>query len=441
MNQILKPGQSVYTESSRMACEVEHFLGSGSQGEVYRASLGGRPLALKWYFPASASFEQRAALETLIKKGPPNEKFLWPMELVSAPDVQGFGYIMPLREPRYKGIVDMMKRRVEPSFRALTTAGLDLSHSYLQLHSKGLCYRDISFGNVFFDPHTGEALICDNDNVAVDGDIKSGVLGTPRFMAPEVVRGEALPSIQTDLFSLAVLLFYMFMVHHPLEGRKEVSIRCFDLPAMTKLYGTEPVFIFDPDDASNRPVPGYHDNALVFWPIYPQFLRNFFTKAFTEGLRDPDRGRVRESEWRAAIVRLRDAIVYCSRCSAENFYDADALKVAGGKPAPCWSCKKEIQFPPRICIGKHVILLNHDAQLFPHHIDDQRMYDFSQPIATVTRHPTDSHIWGLKNLSGTKWVSTLSDGRTIKDVEPERSIALAVGTKIHFGSAEGEICL
>ena len=39
-------------------------------------------------------------------------------------EVPGFGYIMPLRAPRYKGIVDLMKRRIEPSVRALTTAGL-----------------------------------------------------------------------------------------------------------------------------------------------------------------------------------------------------------------------------------------------------------------------------------------------------------------------------
>ncbi len=440
MNQILKPGQTVQTEMTGLPCTVEQFLGGGGQGEVYRAKLGGKVVALKWYFPASATPEQRAALEMLVKKGPPNEKFLWPMELSSAQGVPGFGYIMPLRESRYKGIVDLMKRRIEPTFRALTTAGLDLSHSYLQLHAEGLCYRDISFGNVFFDPDTGDVLICDNDNVTVDGEAEGGVLGTPRFMAPEVVRGDALPSTQTDLFSLAVLLFYMFMVHHPLEGKRELEIHCLDLPAMTKLYGTDPLFIFDPDDDSNRPVPGCHVNALAFWPIYPQFLRDLFTQAFTEGIRDPQNGRVRESEWRAAMVRLRDSIVYCAHCGAENFYDADALRASGGKPGSCWSCRKEIQLPPRIRIGDNIVMLNHDTQLFLHHIDDQKMYDFSQPIAAVTQHPKDPSMWGLKNLSDEKWVITAADG-TIKDVEPGRSARLVVGVRVNFGKTEGEIRL
>ncbi len=440
MNQILKPRQTVRTETSGTNCTVEQFLGGGGQGEVYRASLSGKPVALKWYFPAAATPEQRAALETLVKKGPPNDRFLWPVALASAADVPGFGYVMPLRKPRYKSIMDLMKRRTEPTFCALATAGLDLAHSFLQLHTRGLCYRDISFGNVFFDPDTGDVLICDNDNVAVDGEAVGGVLGTPRFMAPEIVCGEALPGTQTDLFSLAVLLFYMFMLHHPLEGKKEAAIKCLDLPAMTRLYGTHPVFIFDPQDASNRPVPGYHDNALVFWPLYPQFLRDHFTKAFTGGIRDPEHGRVRESEWRAAMVRLRDSIVYCAHCGAENFYDAAALKASGGAPGACWSCQQEIQLPARMRIGRHVVMLNHDTRLFPHHVDARKLYDFSQSVAAVTQHPKDPRIWGLKNLSGEKWVITAADG-TIKDVPPGRSLTLAAGTKINFGQAEGEIRL
>ena len=111
-------------------------------------------------------------------------------------------------------------------------------------------------------------------------------------MAPEVVRGDDLPSTQTDLFSLAVLLFLILMNHHPLDGRKETEIHCFDLQAMTRLYGCEPVFIFDPADESNRPLPGYHDNALAYWPIYPRFLQEKFIQSFTAGIERPeDRGQ------------------------------------------------------------------------------------------------------------------------------------------------------
>lgn len=438
MGQILEPMQAVLGESSGMSCEVKEFLHGTGRGEVYRANLGGESAALIWYFPNQATQEQREAIEALVKIGPPNEQFLWPMELTSAVGVPGFGYVMPLRDARYKGIVDMMKRRIEPTFRALATAGMGFCECILHLHSRRLCYYpSIEFGSVAFDPTTGEVIIPWDDNLIADGAANTAGLGTPRFLAPEVLRGEALPSMTADLYSLAVLLFYMFILDHPLEGKKESEIKCFDLAAMVKLYGMDPLFIFDPNDRSNEPVPGYHDNAIAFWPIYPQFLRDTFIKAFTDGIRDPKTGRVRESEWRSVMVRLRDSIFYC-RCGVENFYDAEALKASGGNPGLCWSCNKDLQLPARIRIGKNVVMLNYTAQLFPHHVDEKKIYDFSKPIAEMTQHPTHPSIWGLRNLSDAKWVSKLADG-TIKDVDPGRTVSLAVGTKILFGKSEGEI--
>ena len=242
---LLKTGQVVNTESAGMACKIEKLLGSGGQGEVYQADLMGQPVAVKWYHPHYLPHDRglRERLEAAIESGFPNDKFLWPMEIVVARNLQGFGYVMPLRDPKYRGLVEMMGGRIEPSFRALTTAGFELADSFHELHSKGLCYRDISFGNIFLNPDNGDVLICDNDNVDIDLQGAGAISGTPSFMAPEIVRGEAKPSTRTDLFSLAVLLFYMLIVHHPLDGKKESEIKILDLPARKKLYGIEPVFI------------------------------------------------------------------------------------------------------------------------------------------------------------------------------------------------------
>ena len=437
MSNMLKPEQNVQTELSGVQCSIEDFLGGGTQGEVYKAKVGGKPMALKWYLPASANNEQRTVIKNLIAIGPPNAKFLWPIDIVTSAYVDGFGYIMQLRESKYKCIVDLLDRSAEPTFRALAISGFQLAHSYLQLHSQGLCYRDISHGNVFFDPNTGDVLICDNDNVVVNGQPTGNILGTPRFMAPEIVSGEKSPSRQTDLYSLAVLLFYMFMVHHPLEGKLEADIKCLDLPAMNKLYGTNPVFIFDPDDESNRPVPGYQDNAIIFWKLYPDFLLDLFARSFTVGLHDPDK-RIQESEWRLAMTRLRDSIIYCSSCGRQNMYDSEKLKSSQNNMLRCWACDREIVLPFRMRINRNIVMLNYDTQLFYHHIDRDKMYDFSAPVAEVARHPTDSTIWGLRNLTGEKWVVTTAEGR-IYDVDPGRSCTLSSGIRINFGKMEGEI--
>ena len=93
-----------------------------------------------------------------------------------------------------------------------------------------------------------------------------------------------------------------------------------------------------------------------------------------------------------------------------------------------------------IRIGKSVVMLNHDAELFPHHIDEGQLYDFSAPVAAVAVHPASPNVWGLKNLTKEKWFISTSEGK-VKDVLPEQSVTLAVGTKIQFGKTEGEIRL
>lgn len=438
MSELLKIGQTVYTDSSNAPCKIEKFLGGGGQGEVYQARLGNNPVAVKWYFPhyyPHQDPELKTRLEMAIKRGAPNDRFLWPQELVTAERTPTFGYVMPLREPRFKNLNDMMAGRANPGFRAVATAGFELANSYSKLHANGLCYKDISFGNVFLDPDSGEIRVCDNDNVDVNGKV-GAIGGTQGFMAPEVELGKTPPNTHTDLHSLAVLLFYMFMMGHPLNGKREYEIRCLNPAAKRKLYGEEPLFIFDPSDSSNAPVPGEHDNPLAHWPIYPQALQNLFTRSFTISLRDPST-RVREEEWKKAMIRLRDSIIYCGRCDRENFYDMDKMKAAGGKPGVCWNCQAELQLPPRIRIGTEVTMLNRDSALYPHHIDPDRKYDFSKPMACMNQNPKDGR-WGLKNTGADNWTTTFPDGR-IMDIEGGRSVPVAVGIKINFGKVEGEV--
>jgi hypothetical protein len=59
-------------------------------------------------------------------------------------------------------------------------------------------------------------------------------------------------------------------------------------------------------------------------------------------------------------------------------------------------------------------------------------------VAEVNRNPKDPSILGLHNCSQQVWVATLANGQQ-RRIECDRSIKLAVGTKINFGTIEGEI--
>ena len=438
MKSMPQVGDKIKVELANQYYTIIKKIGDGAQGQVYQVEKDGCKLALKWYKSSKATVKQRKIIRELIRIGSPCARFLWPIDLAISDKINGFGYVMELRDQNYKSISQLVARKVEPSFRVLCTIGYQLADSYRQLHSRGYCYRDINFNNIFFEPETGDILICDNDNVGIDGVSEASVLGTQRFMAPEVVAGDKKPNTNTDLFSLAVLLFYIFINNHPLHGKQESEIRCFDLPAMKKIYGEEPIFIFDPEDESNRPDPAEHQNAILSWPIYPEFFKKLFIQSFTEGLTNPNH-RVREGQWRRMMLRLLDSIFYCSHCNAENFFDP--VKIKDKKQKRCWNCKQKLELPYRIVLNNKVentIMLTHDAKLYPHHLKPAKKRDFSKALAEIVQHPQDASIWGLKNLSTTSWQVTTKQGKE-KEVNPGQSAVLMSQVKIDFGKIVGEI--
>ncbi len=433
MHNSFKINQRVISKS-RKTITIVKFLGSGGQGEVYEVLVDSRRLALKWYFMQTGTEKQQKMIEKLIKTGKPDERFLWPTDLIEISNKKSFGYLMPLRPYQFSNIVDLMKRRIEPTFDSVVTACIQLADSFYRLHQKELCYRDISFGNFFFHSRTGDVLICDNDNVTHTKISDSGVLGTPRFMAPEVVKGIGKPNAKTDLFSLSILIFYMLVMHHPLEGKKEKNIKCFDLPAMTKLYGDEPIFIYDPFNSANRPVPGYHDNAIAFWPIYTDRIRKLFIQTFVKGAHAPAK-RVGEDVWREALIDLKNSITICG-CGRENFYDVHKLKLK--QVNKCWGCKLEIKPPARLRIGDEVIVLNLNTKLYGHHLIKREKYRFKKILAEVVPHPKLRDIAGLKNLSKEAWTITTKANKT-HVIEFGKSFTIEDGVKIQFGEYEGII--
>lgn len=427
---MLSIGSIVRLAPSGQALRVEALLGEGGQGTVYSATPvdgSGPPMALKWYFPSKATPSQHAMITNVVDAGAPDDRFLWPESMaVSDDDRTTFGYVMAIRDPSYMSMAAFMRGAADTTFANLARVGFELADSFLNLHSQGMCYRDISFGNLFIDPADGAVLICDNDNVSTTGSTDAQVVGTPYFMAPEILRREAPPSADTDLYSLAVLLFYLLILHHPLEGNQTLQSGSWDAEALIEHFGTRPCFIFDPANETNRPDPGEHANALAFWPIYPQFVRDLFTQSFTQGLTDPKNGRVRESVWRRAMLRLADSVVLCPACGAEAFF---------GGARTCWRCGSALWYPPRIDVAGNTVMLNASTTLTRHHLRNDLRTD--EVVAEVTQHPEDPNRWGLRNLGLVPW--QVCSGDTRSEIVPGRAVALTPDLEIDFGGPTGVI--
>lgn len=407
--------------------EVLQKLGEGGQGIVYKVKYNGKELALKWYFGSKLSNPDKfyRNIENNIKQGAPTASFLWPLEITEYFE-GSFGYLMELRPSEYKDFsLFLLAKARFASIDAIINAALCITNGFRALHNRGFSYQDLNDGNFFVNPQTGDVLICDNDNVAPYGE-NLGIAGKCRYMAPEVVMGKKRPDVHTDRFSLAVVLYLLLFLNHPLEGKRTMC-PCLTEELERKFYGSEPVFVWDSSDESNRPVRGVHVNEIKFWPVYPKFVRDTFEEAFSKASMTGDDAthRVQEKKWQEVFTQLRDLTIHHS-CGAETFLDLSQTT------CNCVNCGKEIPPLPILKVKRYNVALAEGQKLYSCHVVHDSD-DFKEIKGEVVTSKNNPGIIGLKNNSGMTWDVTLPNG-TGKPYENGQVVKVGRGLKINFGN-------
>ena len=430
----LKIGTELQSSNNKKIV-VKKLLGQGGQGFVYKVEYDGKPMALKWYFKSKLhnikEFENN--LKINIEKGKPNNSFLWPIDIVKDKTNSGsLGYIMELRPDGYNELADflVMKAKFKNNLAEINAA-LDICCAFRALHLKGLSYQDLNDGNFFINGETGRVLICDNDNVAPDGDNTTGIRGKARYMAPEVVSGKSTPNTQSDKFSLAVVLFILLYRNHPLEGCKTL-VPCMTEKHELKFYGENPIFIYDPNITTNRPAKGVHDNAIRIWNYYPKFIKDMFIKSFSQDLiKNPDK-RIIEREWADTFIKLRDSLVNCPFCDDEFFADTKTNQVV------CANCGKTINRPGIIQCGQYAIPIFVGNKLYKCHSegladeDIDCFKEIGQIILGKSKVEGKPPFVCLKNLSDLTW-HTLDEKN--KEIPTNGIVRIIRGLEIDLGGS------
>ena len=398
---------------------IVDFIDEGGQGEVFRVRMEGEEYALKWYSKIIPSEDFFRNLLHNIQMGSPADCFLWPLALTER--VNGrFGYIMKLRPGNYRKYSEFLTGEARfASWDTLFVAALNITDGFMKLHSLGYSYQDLNEGSFFIDPRNGDLLICDNDNVAPFG-VNLGVKGMPKYMAPEVVTDRQRPNTHSDRYSLAVILFRLFYIDHPLEGRFTVQFPLTDANG-TRLFGEQPVFVYDPVNKKNRPLPGAHDNVIRRWQMFPPDLTAAFTKAFTEGLKAVDL-RITELQWFDVLVRARGMLVRLGgREQFVNCYQPETI------PDGCRLLRT----------GEQIIALAPESTIYNCQTDCTST-DYRTPSGSVRASHSNPSVYGLGNLTGDTWVATLP-GREPVRVPPKKFAPLIPGTVICFGNVTGKV--
>lgn len=419
-------GQRIKTVSGG-ELEVIQKLGEGGQGVVYKVNYNGKPLALKWYFGNKLNNADKfyRNIQNNIKQGTPTGAFLWPLEITEYFE-GSFGYLMELRPPEYKDFSLFLLAKVHfANIEALINTALCITNGFRELHNRGYSYQDLNDGNFFVNPKTGDVLICDNDNVAPYGE-NLGIAGKCRYMAPEVVMGQKRPDSHTDRFSLAVVLYMLLFLNHPLEGKRTMC-PCLTEELERKFYGSDPVFVWDPANDANRPVRGVHTNEIKLWPLYPAFVRKTFEKAFSHEVMvgNDTTHRVIEKEWQEVFTTLRDLTIKCS-CGSKTFIDPSQ------QSCRCINCGKSIERPPILKVKKYHAALAPGKKLYACHVQYDSD-DFKEAKGEVISSRNNPSLLGLRNDSNNTWEAILPNGSS-KGYPNGQVIKLGKGIKINFGN-------
>lgn len=429
----LKKGEIVQLEGGRSAKILEK-LGEGGQGIVYKVDIAGKKFALKWYtFRFKNKKEFRKNISANINAGSPDEKFLWPLYLTEEKNGT-FGYVMELRPQNFSDFSKILNNKARfSSTDVMIESALNIVHAFRTLHRKGLSYQDLNDGNFFIDTKTGDVLICDNDNVTPDGMKNAGNIGgKPGYMAPEIVLGKATPNSLTDSHSLAVILFKLFCRHDPLMGKAYIDSVCITEKRELELYGEKPVFIFDPNNNSNRPVVGVHPNPLKLWPRYPKFLQDAFIKSFCDGMKNPNM-RLPENEWQKILIHLQDALLKCPDCTDEVFVS----EMPKNKPIQ-FHCKNSYSYPLTLKFDKYNFPLFPGKKLSACYTS-KNSDDYATKTGEVIMNKNNSALWGIKNLSDKTWNFTSKNGEE-KEIAKNSVIPIAKDLKINFDGVVGTVC-
>lgn len=419
-------GQKIKTVSG-MELEIIEKLGEGGQGIVYRVDYNGKQYALKWYFANKLQDPDKfyRNIQNNIKQGTPTDAFLWPKEITEYYE-GSFGYLMDVRPSEYKDFSLFLLAKVRfASIDAILNAALCITGGFRALHNRGFSYQDLNDGNFFVNPKTGDVLICDNDNVAPYGE-NLGIAGKCRYMAPEVVLGKKRPDIHTDRFSLAVILYLLLFLNHPLEG-KNTMCPCLTEEKERQFYGSEPIFVFDPQDDRNRPVRGVHTNEIRFWPAYPEFIHKAFEEVFGfESLVGKDtEHRIQEKKWQELFTILRDQTITCN-CGGETFLDVENAN------STCINCGRPIARPALLKVKKFKVALYPGNQLYACHVIGDSE-DYRTKMGEVITSKSDPGITGIRNLSDLPWNAILPNGAQ-KIYTKDSVIKVMRGLKIDFGN-------
>ncbi|HEX8114502.1 MAG TPA: protein kinase [Kofleriaceae bacterium] len=224
--------------------ELVGVLGRGQFGVVYRArdTQLGRMVAVK--VMRRAGRQDRPIRETLFQTEAAAAARLQHPNIVTLHDYGEFEGAPYLILELLEG--DTLRTRLAGAGRlapldALAIAS-DVARALVEAHAAGVIHRDIKPGNVFLCA-SGQTKVLDFGLAQLQSEVDRGSepagsaaarAGTPRYMAPELLRGQAADAC-TDVYAVGLTLFEMLVGLLPSGGGPSIAERIAGAPLLPRL--------------------------------------------------------------------------------------------------------------------------------------------------------------------------------------------------------------
>ena len=185
---------------------VVELLGIGGMGEVYRAhdEVLAVPVALKFISEADDERRERLLHEVRLARRVTHAAVCRVFDVGQV----GKEYFISMEYVDGEDLSSLLRRIGRLPGDKLLEAARQLCAGLAAAHARGVLHQDLKPGNVLVDGE-GKVRITDfGIATTLDGSARGGVLGTPAYMAPERLAGQA-PSVQSDLYALGLVLYEM----------------------------------------------------------------------------------------------------------------------------------------------------------------------------------------------------------------------------------------
>lgn len=304
-------GETIITVDGKKY-KLGKLAGYGAQGVVYEDNSGSK--MIKLYYPTGSKVIDEDILERLrfIRNVKVPANFVAIEDLIDAPYV---GYVME-RVVDHKPLNTYLIPDHEMVFSDWYNQGLGLreriflgyiiAKAFGALERSNLSYCDISGNNILVKTgRTASIKMIDVDNIYVAGKGAAAVLGTPRYIAPEVISRQKNPDVLSDNYSLAVILFELLRVGHP--------------------YISDDILDGTPED-EEAALAGKYDyvtdenstNMLPADIVLTDKLKRLFERCFVDGKKNR-LARPSAQEFEFALLEASNKVIKCPSCSAWHY--------------------------------------------------------------------------------------------------------------------------